>query len=53
MTDSSFGIEEEFFLTDLATRKVARDGLDTFAATCRQALGTGFTRRCSPPSSRW
>ncbi|MGP0173077.1 carboxylate-amine ligase [Pseudomonas sp. NCHU5208] len=44
MTNSSFGIEEEFFLTDQASRKVARDGLDTFATACRQALGAGFTR---------
>lgn len=44
MAHSSFGIEEEFFLTDLASRRVARDGVEAFATACHQALGTGFTR---------
>lgn len=44
MALTSFGIEEEFFLTDRASRRVAREGLNGFATACQQELGEGFTR---------
>ncbi|MBB4820761.1 carboxylate-amine ligase [Pseudomonas alcaligenes] len=40
-TDSpgGFGIEEEYFITDLATRGLARRSVQRYVDACRQALG--------------
>ena len=44
MTTSTFGIEEEYFLTDLASRCVAQRGVEAFAVSSRRALGQRVTR---------
>lgn len=44
MTASTFGIEEEYFLTDLAGRCVAQQGVEAFAVASRRALGQCVTR---------
>src|SRR3989338_3886011 len=47
MTDRSqptFGIEEEYFLTDLLSRRMPRQPVEGFAAACQMALGNLVTR---------
>ncbi len=44
MAASTFGIEEEYFLTDLASRCVAQRGVEAFAISSRRALGQRVTR---------
>ena len=44
MSASTFGIEEEYFLTDLASRCVAQQGVEAFAVSSRRALGPRVTR---------
>lgn len=44
MTESTFGIEEEYFLTDLHSRRVAQHGVEAFAETSRSELGERVTR---------
>lgn len=44
MAASTFGIEEEYFLTDLASRCVAQHGVEAFAISSRRALGQRVTR---------
>lgn len=44
MSTSTFGIEEEYFLTDLASRCVAQQGVEAFAVSSRRALGPRVTR---------
>lgn len=40
---STFGIEEEFFLTELGTRRIPRQPHAGFAKACQAALGERFT----------
>ena len=44
MSRSTFGIEEEYFLTDLASRCVAQQGVEAFAVSSRRALSPRVTR---------
>ena len=44
MVASTFGIEEEYFLTDLASRSVAQHGVEAFAISIRRALGQRVAR---------
>jgi carboxylate-amine ligase len=44
MATSTFGIEEEYFLTDLASRCVAQRGVEAFSVSSRRALGPCVTR---------
>ncbi|ARS48950.1 carboxylate-amine ligase [Ectopseudomonas hydrolytica] len=44
MTQSTFGIEEEYFLTDLTSRQVARRNVEAFATACQYELGERVTR---------
>ncbi|MGG2399901.1 carboxylate-amine ligase [Pseudomonas sp. SH1-B] len=44
MTACTFGIEEEYFLTDLASRRVAQRGVEAFAVASRRELGQRVTR---------
>lgn len=41
---STFGIEEEYFLTDLVSRRPPRRPVEDVAEACREALGNLFTR---------
>ena len=44
MVASTFGIEEEYFLTDLASRCVAQHGVEAFAISIRRTLGQRVAR---------
>lgn len=41
---STFGIEEEYFLTDLTSRRIPRQLVEGFAEACHAALGEQITR---------
>ncbi|MGE8497504.1 MAG: carboxylate-amine ligase [Pseudomonas sp.] len=43
-TAPTFGIEEEYFLTDLTSRRIPHEAVPGFAEACQQALGSLVTR---------